>query len=75
MFLECLVLHEGIIRPEAITKNSEEQTECAWKKYELRKHHQSAGFLVDVLAWPLPLFPDPFLIEEQLVEVIGHRSG
>lgn len=43
-------------------------------KNDLRKHHQCAGFLVSILLRPIPLFPDPLLIEEQLVVVIGHRD-
>lgn len=43
-------------------------------KNDLRKHHQSAGFLVSILFRPIPLFPDPLLIEEQLIVVIGHRG-
>jgi hypothetical protein len=44
-------------------------------KYNLREHHQCAGFLVNILVRPLPLFPDPLLTEEQLEVVIGHSGG
>ena len=44
-------------------------------EYNLRQHHQCAGFLVNILVRPLPLFPDPLLTEEQLEVVIGHRRG
>jgi hypothetical protein len=43
--------------------------------HDIRKHHQCAGFLVNVLVRPLPLFPDPLLTEEQLEIVIGQRGG
>jgi hypothetical protein len=43
-------------------------------KNDLRKHHQCAGFLVSILFRPIPLFPDPLLIEKQLEVVIGHRG-
>jgi hypothetical protein len=40
----------------------------------LRKHHQSASFLVGKLLRPVPFSPDPLLIVEQLVVVIGERG-
>ena len=40
----------------------------------LRKHHQSASFLVGVLLRPVPFSPDPLLIAEQLEVVIGERG-
>jgi len=41
---------------------------------DVRKHHQCAGFLVNELIRPLPLFPDPLFTEKQLEVVIGQRS-
>jgi len=43
--------------------------------FDSRQHHKGTSALVDVLLGSIPLLPYPFLVEQQLVEVIGQSSG
>ncbi len=71
VLLERFILHECVIRPEKQHVTGERQIQYTFEGYDVRKHHQCAGFLVNVLVRPLPLFPDPLLIEKQLEIVVG----
>ena len=41
----------------------------------IREHHQGVGSLVLELLGTIPLLPNPLLVEEESVELIGERDG
>ncbi len=74
--LECFVLNERIVRSMRINGGeTAKQGLTAHAGRDVREHHQSSSLLVGKLLRAVPLFPDPLLVEEQLVVVISDRGG